>query len=238
VVDRLAREWRVIAIDRPGFGYSARPKRWTWTPPRQAALLHRLLERIGAERPVVLGHSFSTLVALAYGLAYPDETAGLVLESGYYFPTARWDFTLFAAPAAPVVGPVLRHTLAPALSAMLLPKMVQKLFAPNPVPANFSRFPLSLTLRPGHLRADGEDNAVIRPAAAHMARHYRRLAVPLRILAGTADEVVTTSRQSVRLAGEIPHASIRIAEGVGHMLHHIRPDLVEDAVRAVAADSR
>src|SRR5947209_2148332 len=83
--------------------------------------------------PIVLGHSFGTLVAVEYGLAYPSEVAGLVLESGYYFPTRRMDAALFAAPAIPVLGALLRHTVSPAISAMLLPQLIAKSFAPNPV---------------------------------------------------------------------------------------------------------
>src|SRR6185436_14147181 len=44
-----------------------------------AALLRALLARIGVERPIVFGHSFGALVALAYALDYPAETRGVVL---------------------------------------------------------------------------------------------------------------------------------------------------------------
>src|SRR5689334_5069840 len=32
LVDQLARQYRVIAIDRPGFGYTERPRSQVWTP--------------------------------------------------------------------------------------------------------------------------------------------------------------------------------------------------------------
>ena len=38
LIDRLAATHRVIAFDRPGFGYSARPKGVTWTPEAQMEL--------------------------------------------------------------------------------------------------------------------------------------------------------------------------------------------------------
>jgi pimeloyl-ACP methyl ester carboxylesterase len=237
VLDRLARRYRVVLLDRPGFGCSDRPKGCTWTPRRQAHLLRRTLDRLGVEHPIVLGHSVAALVALAYGLAYPEATAGLVLESGYYYPTARLDLPLLAAPTLPVVGPVLRHTISPLLGAVLLPGLLRRLFAPNPVPANFSRFPVSLTLRPGQLRADAEDSAVFPRAAAEMAPRYRSLAVPVRILAGESDRVVSTHGQSTRLYREIPHASIRIVERTGHMLHHVRPDAVEESIEVVREEA-
>ena len=39
VLDRVAERHRVVAIDRPGFGYSDRPHGRLWTPAAQASLL-------------------------------------------------------------------------------------------------------------------------------------------------------------------------------------------------------
>lgn len=89
VLDRLAADHRVIAFDRPGYGFSERPKDWTWTPERQADLFIRAFEGLGIERPVVVGHSWGTLVALALALDHPQRVRGLVLLAGYYYPTKR-----------------------------------------------------------------------------------------------------------------------------------------------------
>jgi alpha-beta hydrolase superfamily lysophospholipase len=58
------RQCHVVAFDRPGFGYSDRPRRAMWTPARQADLFRQAFVKLGIERPVV-GHSLGTLVALA-----------------------------------------------------------------------------------------------------------------------------------------------------------------------------
>ena len=58
-------------------------------------------QRLGIERPVVVGHSWGTLVALAWALRRPDEVRGLLLLSGYYYPSLRADVVLFAPPAIP-----------------------------------------------------------------------------------------------------------------------------------------
>ena len=83
------KSYRGIAIDRPGFGHSDRPRGSAWTAAAQAALLPRAFERLGIERPIVVGHSLGTMVALALALNHPHQVSGLVLASGYYFPTAR-----------------------------------------------------------------------------------------------------------------------------------------------------
>jgi pimeloyl-ACP methyl ester carboxylesterase len=86
IVDELARSYRVIAFDRPGYGYSERPRRMYWTPRRQARLIHMAVTRLGVEKPIVVGHSCGALVALDYALLYPHQTAAIVLLGGYVFP--------------------------------------------------------------------------------------------------------------------------------------------------------
>src|SRR3954469_16580738 len=54
VAEKLLRRHRVIIFDRPGFGYSQRPRGRVWTAARQADLLHRAVQLLGVERPVVV----------------------------------------------------------------------------------------------------------------------------------------------------------------------------------------
>jgi alpha/beta hydrolase fold len=91
VLETAARKYRVIVFDRPGFGYSARPRGIIWTPEAQAELIHRALQQIGVQRGTVLGHSWGDSVALALAMEYPKTVAGLVLASGYYYPSLRAD---------------------------------------------------------------------------------------------------------------------------------------------------
>src|SRR5437868_11469274 len=67
LVDQLARRNRVLCFDRPGFGYSQRPRSRIWTATAQADLFAEALEKLGVRDPVVLGHSWGALVALAFG---------------------------------------------------------------------------------------------------------------------------------------------------------------------------
>jgi pimeloyl-ACP methyl ester carboxylesterase len=68
LVDLLAQTHRVICFDRPGFGYSQRPRFRIWNATAQAALFVKALNQLGIRDPVVLGHSWGTLVALALSL--------------------------------------------------------------------------------------------------------------------------------------------------------------------------
>jgi mandelate racemase len=64
-------------------------------------------------RPVVVGHSWGTLVALPLALDHPEAVSGLVLLSGYYHPTLRADVPLFSIPAIPFIGDLIRYTVGP-----------------------------------------------------------------------------------------------------------------------------
>jgi pimeloyl-ACP methyl ester carboxylesterase len=236
--DRLRRSCRVIAIDRPGYGYTERPRDRVWTPYAQAELVRRTLVHLGIEKPIVLGHSWGTIVALALALEHPDAVRGLVLLSGYYFPTARLDVWAFSPPGIPVIGDAMRYTVSPLLVRLLAPSIVRKLFEPMPVPPRFAmRFPLDLALRPSQLKASAEDSAFMVPAAAALQKRYRELRLPVRILTGAEDRVVTPERQSIRLSETIPGSALIRLPGLGHMVHYAAQDEIARAVKPVAASA-
>ncbi|MBV8819138.1 MAG: alpha/beta fold hydrolase, partial [Acidobacteriaceae bacterium] len=133
LVDRLARDHRVICFDRPGFGYSQRPRTQIWTATTQATLFAKALDQLDVRNPVILGHSWGTLVAIALALQSTHAVNGLVLASGYYFPTFRIDFWLMSGPAVPILGDLMRYTVAPLVSWAIMPKLVNVLFAPRAV---------------------------------------------------------------------------------------------------------
>jgi pimeloyl-ACP methyl ester carboxylesterase len=226
VLDGLAADHRVIAIDRPGFGYSERPRRSAWTPEQQAELIHAALAELNVERPVVVGHSWGTLVALALALDYPADVERLVLLSGYYFPSPRVDAMLQIAPATPLLGDVLRHTVSPIIGRLMAPMVIRQLFAPAPVPERFAQFPFSMSLRPSQLRASAEEAALMVPSAALLQERYGELRLPVAIIAGSGDRIVDPSAQSNRLSRQIAGKDAQIISGAGHMVHYFAPERV------------
>jgi pimeloyl-ACP methyl ester carboxylesterase len=231
VLTLAAGRHRVIAIDRPGFGYSDRPHGATWTPAAQAHLLRQALAALDINRPVVLGHSFGATVALALALDYPSSVSGLVLLSGYYHPTLRADALLSGVSALPVIGDVIRYTVSPIVGAMMLPLHFKAMFSPLSPPGRFAdSFAPGMALRPWQIRAESQDGAVMVPGALAMSRRYRDLVMPIVIMAGTEDHVVNVERQAVRLHKEITHSILRLLPKVGHMIHYAEPELVAEAV--------
>ncbi|WP_148714464.1 alpha/beta fold hydrolase [Chitinolyticbacter meiyuanensis] len=229
----LSRSYRVIAFDRPGFGYSENAAAPLHDPRQQAVLLIEAMQRLGIERPVVVGHSWGTLVALAIALDSRLPLQRLVLASGYYYPQPRLDALLFGAPAIPLLGTLLRYTLSPLLSRLMLPGLKRKLFFPHKVaPAFNAHVPDGMMLRPWQLKAAAQESAGMLSAAMHLARHYGELTVPTVLLCGREDQVVDPERHSVRLHRDLPTSTLKLLPGVGHMLHYVAPAELAAAVRA------
>ncbi|HEX5958607.1 MAG TPA: alpha/beta hydrolase [Hyphomicrobiaceae bacterium] len=237
VVGQAAQRYRAIAFDRPGFGYSERPRTRTWTAAAQASILPEAFRLLGIDRPIVVAHSWGTLVALALALDYPRHVSALVLVSGYYYPTPRTDVALFSPPALPVLGDLLSYTVAPLIGELIAPGMTSKAFSPQGVSPRFARdFPTAMALRPSQVKAFAEDAAHMGTAAEHLSTRYRSLFPPTAVLAGDADEIVS-HRQAQRLHGEIAGSRLDILRGGSHMVHHIAPERVVRAIDAVAADA-
>lgn len=236
--DMIARKGHVIMVDRPGYGFSTRPRRMG-SPDEQARVLRAGLHALGVERPVIVGHSFGATVALAYASLFPDEIAGIVFTSGVAFPVPRADLAPFMLPALPGIGPLLTQSVLLPLYRLILPPTVALTFAPQRVPEAFKRaVPNEMMLRRSQLRAAAEDFAALVPGVAAMVSRYPRIDLPVAVVAGDKDQIAYPRVHAVPLAETLPDATLRLAPGIGHMVQHGRPDLIMEAIDEVLARGR
>src|SRR5262245_15138329 len=212
LVDAAAKTYRVIVFDRPGFGYSGRPRSTIWTPEAQATLIYSALSRLGVSQPIVLGHSWGTLVAIALALKYPREIRGLIVASGYYYPTARVDVLVLSPPALPLIGDVLSHTISPILGRLMWPFLLRMIFGPSPVPKKFAGFPEEMAMRPSQIRAAAAETALMIPAVYSFRDAYGHLKMPVAIVAGREDRLIE-AQQSAELHHDIAHSIFRCVPG-------------------------
>jgi pimeloyl-ACP methyl ester carboxylesterase len=221
LVDRLAEHHRVIAFDRPGYGHSERPRDRLWTADAQAALLQGALAQLALDESVVLGHSWGALVALALALRDPGAVRKLILISGYYFPTLRIDVPVFAAPAIPVFGDVMRYTVSAVFARLALKRTVRAMFAPETVPPAFlPTLAREMLIRPSQIRTNAEDAAFMIPSAVSLRKYYSELTMPVTIFAGAADEIVDPDTHARQLHAQLPDSALHVLPGLGHMLHY------------------
>ena len=87
--DRLG-GYRLIALDRPGSGYSVRARGASARLTEQARVIRRFIETLGLEKPLLVGHSLGGMVALATALDHPRAISGIALLA----PLTRYQDTL------------------------------------------------------------------------------------------------------------------------------------------------
>jgi pimeloyl-ACP methyl ester carboxylesterase len=237
LVDLAAKTYRVIAFDRPGFGYSDRPRTTVWTPEAQADLIHTALRRMGVSQALVFGHSWGTLVAIALALKYPRNIQALILASGYYYPTARADVLLLSPPALPLIGYVLSHTISPILGRLIWPLLLRKIFGPSPIPKKFAGFPEEMAMRPSQIRAGAAESALMIPAAHSFRKGYGHLKMPVVIVAGAEDRLIGP-QQSAKLHRDIAHSTVHCIPSTGHMVHQTATAEVMSAIDTTASHNK
>jgi pimeloyl-ACP methyl ester carboxylesterase len=201
----------------------------------QAALFARVFDQLGIGSPIVVGHSWGTLVVLALALNHPSSLSGLVLASGYYFPTARSDVALFSPPSLPLVGDLISYTVAPLVGEVIGWPLIAKMFAPQTISPKFERqFPMPLALRPSQIKAFSQDTSHMITAAQQLSTRYASIRCPTIIMAGDDDRIVNVERQAQRLHGTIPGSRLDVLRGAGHMIHHLDPDRMVKAIDHIA----
>ncbi|NYS24751.1 alpha/beta hydrolase [Rhodobacteraceae bacterium 2376] len=235
MVEDLADDFRVIAFDRPGMGWSDRQEEIERSPQAQADVLRSAAAQLGVERPIVLGHSYGGAVALGWALRDPGNTAALVLLAPASHPWPG-DLGFWYRVTASPVG---RWLVLPAVSAFApqgrAEDVIERIFAPDPVPEGYTdHVGLDLALRRSQLAVNAIQVNALRVHVEAMVDHYPQLTLPVEILHGTADTTVGMSIHSERLAAEVPGANLVRLEGVGHMPHHARRAETLDAIARAA----
>ena len=76
---------------------------------------------------------------------YPEMVTGLILASGYYYPTLRGDAVILSGPSFPLIGDIMSHTVSPILARIMRPLFMRKLFGPAPTPKKFAKFPKAIS---------------------------------------------------------------------------------------------
>ena len=236
LMDRLAAQGRrVIAMDRPGFGYSKRgPGRWS--PARQAAHLRAAAVKLGAMKPVVVGHSWGGAVAVAWGLDFPEDVTGVVPVSGATMPWGA-GATVFQTLGLGRVGvDYYQASLSRRAAEGSVESFVARAFRPQqPPPGYIDYVGAPLSLRADTLEANAQDLASLHLGLRDMAPRYPQMTTPVEIVHGELDWLLGVEQHVTEFAALLPNVNAAVAPGVGHMAHHARPDLLEAAIGRLEA---
>jgi pimeloyl-ACP methyl ester carboxylesterase len=228
--DRLAEDYRVIAFDRPGFGYSQNQDKGTRAF-EQVRLIHAALEKMDVQDPVLVGHSRGGNLALVYGLAYPDQLRGVVTLAAAPY---RGKFALHnRVLVLPGLGPLLAHSVYVPFGRGGVEAGLESAFSPQDTPEDYVDAYAAYELRPGQLLAHAYDQVHGRALAEELASQYQHLDVPLVIVHGSADQNVPVE-QARKLHRVVADARLIEIPGAGHEVMFTHPEVVTNAIEVVA----
>ncbi|HEU0098063.1 MAG TPA: alpha/beta hydrolase [Allosphingosinicella sp.] len=238
MVDDLARDYRVIRVDRPGSGYSPRSDSTSARLRVQAETIAELIRILKLESPLIVGHSLGGALALSLALNHPDVVGGLALVAPLSQVKDIKDVPeVFKGLVIrrPAVRRAIAWTIATPMGMATADKSLREVFAPEPVPADFpTEGGGLLAMRPDNFYASSADLVDLEGELEGMVERYPTLSVPVSILYARADNLLEAQLHGERTAAEIPGAVIELVEG-GHMLPFTQPELTAAFVRRAAA---
>jgi pimeloyl-ACP methyl ester carboxylesterase len=214
----LATDFTVIAWDAPGFGRSARvPERWRVTDYVDA--LAGFLTAIEVERPILVGHSFGSILALAFLERYRAVASGLVLIGAY----AGW------------AGSLQPEEVSKRLQGFLTMADLGDAYDPKSYPGFFSDLiPVDREAATISMMRENIRPATVR-AAGHIAAETDLRAmlpsvdIPTLLLHGDADARSPLSAARA-IQAAIPGSEITVLPGLGHACVVEDPDACSVAI--------
>jgi pimeloyl-ACP methyl ester carboxylesterase len=221
----FARDHRTIAVDLKGFGYSERNAAVDLSHSAQVHMLAALLERLGVERCVVVGHSMGGAVAQRFAATHPEKVDALVLAASMPVDLRR------GGRAAPAF-------LMRPLMSLLAPVVASRLLAAGYYdPSTLTDEVRDEYMRPGRIKGSLDGlMKMMRDAASDPPVDMTRITAPVMLLYAAHDRIATLA-MAQRIRARIPHARLVVIERAAHMLLEERPDECNRAIRDFLRES-
>ena len=220
--------YRCIAIDIPPFGFSERPAVPSYGNADQAQRIVALMDALGIERAILLGHSFGGGATMETALTIPDRIDALVLADvgGLNLhlqpaPEAQGSSPIEFFLRTPIVrNPVLATTATnPLFTKTLISAMIL-----DPADATEEKVRIlqePLVLQDATNTLGDWLKAVLGPQEISLTsdpENYQRLTMPTLILWGDSDTVIPL-KEGEYLQSIMPNAALVIMQGVNHIPH-------------------
>lgn len=224
----LARDYTVLALDRPGHGWSDAPSGPLGLEANAAAVL-ALVRELGLGPATIVGHSYGAAVALRAALDAPDTVRHVVAVC----PCTAIDERNTRYGSLPFmggpVGAVLLRFFALPMIPFALPLRTDA-WHPAPAPHGWGASRVFAYV-PSQMHTAVRNFRELKADIAWLEEHLPGLEVPLTVVAGAQDLVTPPARHVDWLRRAVPAARIQIVPRVGHWLPRLMPEFVTAAVR-------
>lgn len=236
VFPRLSADFRLVALDRPGSGYSTRPLDADAGIFAQARAVRGLIDALGLERPLVVGHSLGGAVALALAAEAPQAISGLALIA----PLTRHREQVPPAFAGLYIPSPLRrwltaHTVAVPAALKMADAVLAYVFSPQQPAADYMIAGGGwLGLRPSHIYATCSDFVALDRDMPILEQRLGSIDRPVGVLFGTSDNVLSYALDGASLPARLTGAALTTLDGIGHMPQFVAPEDTETFIRKVA----
>lgn len=229
IVDRLARHWRVLALDLPGFGEQPLPPEFDAGPDGYAEWVTEYLAARGIRSPHIVGSSLGGGIALELARRGIASRVTVFSPVGFWSEAERrWSEALLSTLRSAAV-----HLQAPVQRWLGLTPVRAALLAPT-----FAR-PLRVEVEAARADARALGAAIAFEEALGKFRTYRFdrdrpgraiRGVDVTIAWGTRDVVLLARSQSRRARLRLPHARHLPLPGCGHLPFSDDPDACVQAI--------
>lgn len=227
VLPRLAPHATVVAPDLPGHGFTGMPPDLGLSLPGMARLVEALLDALGLQPELAVGHSAGAAVALRMALDRRIAPRGVVSLNGALTPLGEEHAAFFTRAARMLVGlPFVPRLFAwRAADRAVAERLLRD--TGSRIDARGVDLYARLFRRPGHLAGALRmmANWDLRP----LMRDLPRLEPGLLLVAGENDRTIPPSKAR-RIAAIVAGARIEALPGLGHLAHEERPDLAASIV--------
>ncbi|MEM7056434.1 MAG: alpha/beta hydrolase [Pseudomonadota bacterium] len=232
IMPGLARDHNIIAVDRPGFGYSDALPGHGARLDDQITAIRRAIHALGHRRYLLGGHSYGGSLVMRWVLNHPDEVAGILVLSA---PVMDWGGSGVGAHyqvgGRPMTGDVLCRLVPLLAGPGYINGAIKEVFHPQSPPVDYIQDGgVELALRPQTFRANAAMMLQLYPQVVEQARRYTEITCPVEIVHGDADAIVPARIHAIPLSQLLPHARLTQVPGVGHMPHHAAPETVIQAL--------
>jgi magnesium chelatase accessory protein len=229
----LAKQYTVIAPDLPGHGFTERPTESGMTIPGMAATITALLAQLNQKPASCAGHSAGAAVLANMILDHQIFPESFISLNGALLPF-KHAVSPFLAPLAKMFA---RSPLVPFFFSMHAadPRVVDRLLrgTGSQINADGAKFYGRLAARSGH--AGAALTMMANWDLPTLLARLPQLTTPTLLLAGGNDKTISPT-EATQLAKILPHATVKILPGLGHLAHEEQPHQVAQIMENFCQD--